>query len=190
LSDVTWLLRHRTLKAFFEYWLVRDALSVLPMPPTRRPGTARTFIPYIYSVSEVRQLLSQAALKRPPRRSHEFSALTLRTLLLFLYGTGARINETLFLRCDDVDLRRGTVTFNRNHGDRMRTIPIGSHLCETLRRYNDFLDPSGEARKIFFVGENRNAIRPSAVTFSFKTLRRKATISRSDGFFVSPPSKI
>ena len=178
LSDVTWLFRYRNLKAFFEYWTVRGELNGLPLPPPRHPGTARTVIPCIYSVSEVRQLLSQAALKRHPRRSSEFSAVTFRTLLVFLYGTGARISEALSLRSEDVDLRHGTVTFDRSVANGTRTVPIGPHLCKTLREYVKSLDTIESERKHFFVGRDGTPIRPVAVTISFQTLRRKAGISR------------
>jgi site-specific recombinase XerD len=95
-SDRTWLSRYRIVKAFFEYWIARNELTVLPLLPSRRPGVARKAIPFIYSVSKLRKLLDATSLRRrsTPR---EFSSLTFRMLLLFLYGTGARINETLAL---------------------------------------------------------------------------------------------
>src|SRR5258707_5073918 len=55
LSDVTWLLRYRILTAFFEFWRARDKLVQLPMPPSRRSLPARTFVPYIYSIPELRR---------------------------------------------------------------------------------------------------------------------------------------
>jgi integrase/recombinase XerD len=185
LSNVTWLLRHRTLRAFFEYWLVRGKLRALPMPPPRQPGSSRTFMPFIYSVSGVRQLLSQAALKRHPRRSNEFSPFTLYSLLLLLYGTGSRINEALSFKRNDVDLKRGTVTF-RHTTNRARTIPISLHLGDSLRKYDDSLGPNRAARMNFFVGEGSRAIRPVAITLSFQTLRRKAGITRPDGICRQP----
>jgi integrase/recombinase XerD len=185
LSDVTWLLRHRTLTAFFEYWLLRGDVSALPMPPPRQPGTTRTFVPYIYSISEVRELLRQAALKRRARRSNEFSALTLHTLLLFLYGSGARIHEAVFLETSDVDLRHGTVTF-RHNGNRVRTVPLGRHLWDNLRKYDDSILSATGIRKNFFIGEKGEKIRQVALTLCFQRLRRKAGISRSDGFSRQP----
>ncbi len=177
LSDVTWLLRHRLLKAFFEYWMARDQLKRLPIPPSRHPGTARTFVPYIYSVGEMRRLLSKAGLKRTPK-SREFSPLTFRSMLLFLYGTGARINETLCLRPNDVDLKHGTVAFRRTSPNRARVVPIGPDLRQTLSDYHDSLRPRGNARKNFFARENGERIRPIDVCRSFRTLRRKAGITR------------
>jgi hypothetical protein len=70
LSDVTWFFRYRTLKAFFDHWMARGQLDVLLMPNPRRPGTARVFVPYIYSVSEVREIIRLASLRRD-RGNHE-----------------------------------------------------------------------------------------------------------------------
>jgi len=178
LSDVTWLLRYRILKAFFEYWAARGELSEWPMPVPRQPGTARAFIPYIYSAFEVKQLLHYAVLKRPPRQSREFAPQTFQAMLLFLFGTGSRINEMLALKYDEVDLKHGRVTFRPGLENRTRTIPIGKHLCESLQKYSDSVDTPAASRKYFFVGKAGNAIRPLALTFAFQTLRRKAGITR------------
>jgi integrase/recombinase XerD len=179
LSDVTWLLKYRLLKAFFEYWAARDELSEWSMPAPRQPGTARAFIPYIYSIPELRQLLHYATLKRPARNSRAFGPQTFYAMLLFLYGTGSRINEMLALKYEDVDRKHGTVTFRSYFANRTRTIPIGKHLCESLQRYNDSVDRSSAANcKRFFAGMAGNAIRPVALTLSFQTIRRKAGITR------------
>lgn len=177
LSDVTWLIRYRILRAFFEYWMARGELNGLSMPPSRRPITARGYVPYIYSVLELRLLINKAGLKRRPK-SREFGPLTFRTLLLFLYGTGARMCEALSLRPGDVDLRHGTVTLRWPIRDRTRTIPIGPRLRESLREYVDSLGPGVGDHKTFFVRKDGKAIRAVAVTLSFQTLRRNAGISR------------
>jgi integrase/recombinase XerD len=179
LSDVTWLLRYRILKAFFEHWMARGQLSELPIPPARRTGTARVFIPYIYSTSEIRRLLQQAGVRRHPA-SREFSSLTFQSVLLFLYGTGTRISEALSLKIEDMDLQHGTVTIHPSTGNRPRTIPISAHLWRSLRQYDDSLASCSDysCRKTFFVRKDGRHISPVAITLSFKTLRHKLGISR------------
>jgi integrase len=111
----------------------------------------------------------------------EFSALTLHTLLLFLYGSGARIHEAVFLETSDVDLTRGTVTF-RHTGNRVRTIPLGRFLCDALRKYDDSMVSAREIRKNFFIGEKGGKIRPVALTLCFQRFRRKAAVSKTRPF--------
>jgi integrase len=51
---------------------------------------------------------------------------TLRTLLLFLYGTGALAGEALRLTQEDVDLKNDVVTIRNKRFGRVRHIPIRS----------------------------------------------------------------
>lgn len=44
-------------------------------------------------------------------------------MLVFLYGTGSRINEMLALKVEDVDLTGGTVKFRTRFASRTRVIP-------------------------------------------------------------------
>jgi integrase/recombinase XerD len=177
LSDVTWLLRYRILKAFFEYWMERDELEGLPMPPSRCPSSPRTFVPYIYSTSDLRRLIDKTGSKRRPS-AREFSHLAFTTILLFLYGTGARINETLSLRSNDLDLKHGTVTFRGSAANRARTIPIGSHLRRSLQDYRDSRDASGDNSTNFFTKQNGRPIPRADLCANFRSLRRKVGISR------------
>jgi integrase/recombinase XerD len=177
LSDVTWLFRYRILRAFFKYWMERDELDGLPMPPSRCPGTPRAFVPYVYSASELRRLINKTGLKRRPN-AREFSSLVFSTILSFLYGTGARINETLSLRSNDVDLKHGTVTFHGSAANRARTIPIGSHLRRSLQDYRDSRDASADNSANFFTKENGRPIPRANLCASFRSLRRKAGVSR------------
>jgi integrase/recombinase XerD len=143
------------------------------MPPSRRSfRSARAFVPHIYSLSELKKLLPAIGLRRPPQ-SDEFSGLTFRMILLFLYGTGARINETLSLKIQDVDVKQKTVTFHQSDRRRTRTIPIGVSLYQALLGYSRSLDTGESARAHFFVREDGNEIRPISLSLSFKTLRRQ-----------------
>jgi integrase/recombinase XerD len=179
LSDMASFLRHRLLRAFFEYWVARSELATLPLPPLRYPSKVRTAVPYIYSVSELRQLLKAASMKRraTPR---DFSSLTFRTVLLFLYATGARMNETTSLTQQDIDLRKGTVTFDRRPPAGKRTIPIGSHLCRSLREYDGSFAYHGE-RAAFFTRRDGKPVRAMDLTVNFQKLRRTAGIARTGG---------
>jgi integrase/recombinase XerD len=177
LSDVTWLLKYRILKAFFEYWKERGELEGLPLPSSRCPGSPRTFVPYIYSASDLRRLIDNTGSKRRPS-AREFSQLAFTTILLFLYGTGARINETLSLGWNDVDLTHGTVTFRGSTTHSARTVPIGLHLRRSLQNYSESRAPSGGNPGTFFARENGTPIAQGNLCRSFRILRHKAGISR------------
>jgi integrase/recombinase XerD len=178
-SDRAWLLRYRILRAFFDYWIARNELTASPLLPSRRSGPVRTTVPYIYSVSEVRKLLNAAYVRRraTPR---DFSSFTFRTLLLFLYATGARMNETVSLTQQDIDLRKGTITFHRPLCATDRTIPMSPHLRRSLREYaNSFA--CHDNHKAFFRRRDEKPVRAIDLTVSFQKLRRKAGITRPGG---------
>jgi integrase/recombinase XerD len=57
-----------------------------------------------------------------------------KALLEFLYGTGARISETVGADIDDIDLAGETVTLH-GKGGRTRLVPVGSYARAALDAY-------------------------------------------------------
>jgi integrase/recombinase XerD len=55
--------RHYLLRLFYEYWLARGEVLSSPMP-TVVPKVPKTFIPYIYTRSEIRKLLDATSLSQ------------------------------------------------------------------------------------------------------------------------------
>jgi integrase len=96
---------------------------------------------------------------------------------MFLYGTGARINETLALKWDDVDLRNDTVNFQRSTLY-TRTIPIGMTLGQWLRGY--FLLKKNDY-EILFARLDGRPISIQTLIRNFESVRRRACVSRKDG---------
>ena len=90
-GPATWRNKYGTLRVFFEHWRLREELHTVPLPPPA-PKYTTSFVPYIYTVSELRLLLS-ALLYSQQRDACLMSASMFRTLLLLLYGTGMRIGD-------------------------------------------------------------------------------------------------
>lgn len=74
-----WFKKYETLDRFFRYAQVRGYVqhSVLPTPPREKP---RAFIPYIYSVEDMRRLLGVPDAQYSP--TAPLSPNTMRTFLL------------------------------------------------------------------------------------------------------------
>lgn len=107
----------------------RDPSSYVPEHAVA-PVNESTFLPYIFTHDEVRQLLAAAT-------SHEgrfIWSTMLRTLILVLYCTGMRLGEAVRLSMVDVDLDRGTLMVQRSKG-RSRIVAIRADLVRELRRY-------------------------------------------------------
>lgn len=87
----TWRAKYYFLKRFFEFWCFRQAMPELLMPPIKA-RTRPTFVPHLYTKTEIRALLRTTACYQ---RARAIDRRTLRILLLFLYRTGARLGEVL-----------------------------------------------------------------------------------------------
>jgi integrase/recombinase XerD len=89
----TWHTKHTILRTFYRYAVNRGFVTVSPLPTTVPKRPAR-FVPYIYSHDELRRLVRSVDSVR--RRSDCcLEPITMRTILVLLYGAGLRIQEAL-----------------------------------------------------------------------------------------------
>lgn len=73
----------------------------------------------------------------------------LQRLLVFLFSTGARVSEALYLDWADLDLEAGRVVFHETKNGESRGVPLHSRVVEELRKLNHrtgavFRRPDGE----------------------------------------------
>ena len=148
--------------------------------PTIRPRCPQTFAPHIYSRRELRLLL-RATRSSQKRVECKIESRTLRTLLLFLYATGARTGEALNLLRESVDLEKAVLTIHGGRFNRVRHVPIGRDLQEILLRYARWTAERTSGCANFFVTRDGQAINESRLIKSFQRLRRIAGITRYDG---------
>ena len=90
--------------------------------------------PYIYSPSEIRRILAVAG-KLRLTLAYELEALTLRAILLTLYGAALRIGEALALTVADVDLDQRILTIRDTKFFKSRLVPFGPKLAAVLADY-------------------------------------------------------
>jgi integrase len=184
-SAVTWRQKYNLLRNFFLFWVARNAVPALPMPPPR-PPVVTTFVPYIYSRTELRLLLSTVQSSQQ-KNGCKIDASTLRTLLLFLYGTGALVGEARRLLREDVNFNRRTIVIRGIRFNRSREIPIGPDLYKVLRRYHTTNHQKGKiCAPHFFLTKGGGALKERAVGQTFQRLRRMAGIARDDGARYQP----
>jgi len=184
-SNWTWVAKYNLLRNFFLFCVERDLMVPLQLPaPRRRPQ--QTFAPYIYSIAEIRLLLSKTGICQG-HISCRIDAQTLRTVLLFLYGTGALSGEARRLLREDVDLKRRIVTIRNKKSRPTRRIPIGTDLSEILAAYSSSHHSCTPIiSRYFFASLNGEAISDASLHQIFQRLRRIAGIGRRDGI-AQPP---
>ena len=104
--------------------------SPLPAVIPKRPPP---FVPYIYSHEELRRLLAgDRLLPAPPQ---QLEPVTVRTILLLLYGTGLRVREAVDLNRADVDLDNSLLTVRQTKFCKTRLVPFGPQLGRALAQY-------------------------------------------------------
>jgi integrase/recombinase XerD len=178
-SSATWWAKYRVLKTFFSYWMLRGELPTLPMPRPQ-PAYPPPFKPLVYSTPDLQRLLEVIASNRNTG-SWRLEAITLRTVLLFLYGTGALISETLSLTESDVDLQDDLVTLHREGALGKRTIPIGPSLHDSVSVYLAFSRDRRRPGAGLFIDKEGQSLTDLTLSYAFKRVRRIAAIHLTNG---------
>jgi integrase/recombinase XerD len=178
-SAATWYKKYSVLLGFFRYWRARNELCNLPLPPPRR-APAQTFVPYVYSRTEIRRLLVASGIVQR-QFNCVIDARTFRTLLLFLYGTGAMLGEATQLERNDVDFRRRRIKIGSSRINRSREIPISSDLYDILLGYHRKYHRKETIRDLsFFLTRDGTQIKTDTANQTFQRVRKKAGIARHD----------
>jgi integrase/recombinase XerD len=184
-AAATWYNKYGALRQFFRYWKVRNEIYRLPLPPPRR-APAQTFVPYVYSRAELRRLLVASGITQRDLNC-VIDAPTFRTLLLFLYGTGAMLGEAVQLERGDVDFRRRRINLSGCKTRRARELPIGSDLYDILLNYHRMRHQKGTMRDSpFFLTKHGSQIKEGTANKTFRRVRKKAGIARNDGARYQP----
>ncbi len=154
-------------------------------PTTPIPGrvwapqsTQSQFLPYIFTETQVRELVRRATqLDRPGFRGAVF-----RTLLLVLYCTGVRFGEALRLRVRDVDLEHRLLFVAESKG-RSRWVPFDRSLTRELRKYLDAREAYAPAAPDdrFFVGIDRHRLPTNTAWHTIARLLREAGLKPGSG---------
>jgi integrase/recombinase XerD len=169
---------HRVLAGLYRYAISRGLTTISPLP-ANMPARPLPFIPYVYTGDELRRLL--AATDTLQTSLSPLLALTMRSLLLLLYGTGMRIGEALSLTLQDVDLENDMLTVRDAKFFKTRLIPIGPRLTRVLTDYlsrrRQLPLPDGEA-SAFLATRTGLHLDYKRVSKLFGRLRKAAQIRR------------
>jgi site-specific recombinase XerD len=178
--------KHDALSGFYRFAIGRGYATCSPLP-TVLPKPANTFTPYVYSNDELQRLADAAALQEHPRK--KLQGLTLRTLILVLYGAGLRLSEALNLKLADVNLPDRLLTIRESKFYKTRLVPIGPRLTAVLsayakKRYQ--LACSLSPDSLFFVARDGGRLTLQMMEKSFARLRDITGVHRNDGARYQP----
>ena len=185
--------RHRenkyyALAGFWRHAISRGHAARSPMPdeaprsPVRAP-------PYIYSRDELARLFDPGAVAASRRGAVQLDAVTLRTLLLLLYGAGLRFGEATRLTLADVDLANAVLTISATKFYKSRLVPIAPQLVAVLdghvawRRRGEL---GGGDAALLLANRDGTRLASSTVQDAFDVLRRAAGVGRAAGGRTTP----
>jgi integrase len=180
-----WHNKYRALKGLFRFAMGRGYMIEAPLPrfvPKRPPP----FVPYIYTRDEIRRLLDATRTYR--RFSLMITPVTMRAILLLLYGTGLRVGEVLRLSVADVDLSNALLTVRYTKFFKTRLVPLGQSLVKVLSEYarhRAAAHPKATEGDRIFVGK-RGAVKLFTLEDIFKRLRAHAGVRREEGARYQP----
>jgi site-specific recombinase XerD len=181
-----WHMRHNALKGFYRYAIGRGYVAEAPLPavlPKRPPP----FVPYVYSTEELRRLLSATGSYQ--RRRSSMEPITVRALLLVLYGAGLRVCEALALNRADVDLNNSWLTVRRTKFYKTRLVPFGPQLRQALADYAQSRGtpaPAAGEGAPFFTTCQGARVKRGTLEDVFQRVREHAGIRRADGSRYQP----
>lgn len=181
-----WHIKHSALRGFYAYAISRGHLVSSPVT-TVVPKRPPPFAPYIYSHDELRRLLSATDIYQ--RNRSRVEPVTVRTMILLLYGAGLRLREALALSRGDVDLDARVLTIRQTKFYKSRFVPVGQQLCDALMRYarrSRSRGPRAEETAPFFTTRVGDAMNQYTIEGIFQRLRASAGIQRTDGARYQP----
>lgn len=180
----TWWRAYQTLRSFFQFWVVRKQIESVPMP---RPKAALPppFRPYIFSRSQLRQLLIYAGrLERSKMRKCD--AKTVQLLILFTYSTGALIHEAIELRLSEVDFERQLIVLRRRDGEWRRQIPISNTMAKRLEEYVRSTSERRRDSDHVFLQLDGRKVRRASLLHNFRRLCLRLNIRQDHGISITP----
>ncbi len=171
-----WHIKYHALKGFFRFARSRGHIAA-DLLPTTRPKRPPRFAPHIYSPEELRRLLSATATYQ--RNRSKIEPVTVRAIILVLYGAGLRLREAVNLSVADVDLTNAVLTVRDTKFFKTRLVPIGRDLCAELARYSDRPGAGTTGDRSFFTTRSGGRVNSSTVEGCFQRVRTRAEVRRS-----------
>jgi integrase len=167
---------------FLEWAVSQDLLAASPLRTTRRRQSSPS-IPFLFDLSQARQLLTAAA-NLPDNSRAQSRGPTYHVVFALCYGLGLRAGEACGLRVGDVDIRRQLLIVRGGKFGKSRLVPhgprIGELLAAQLQRCGNSSDDA-----LFSFGRERQCLNPGTASQVFHRLVTELNFPIPEG--VSPP---
>lgn len=137
-KSITWAAQRLSfVRGFARYRSATDPRTQVP-PPRLMPFRPKRARPYLYSDTEIEQLL-RVTLNKPLSPTHRKLCALLPWVYYCFFGllsvAGLRLSEARNLELRDVDLKAGVLTIRNGKFGRDRLVPLHPSTCKVLAEY-------------------------------------------------------
>jgi len=133
---------------------------------------------YIFSEKELKNIFTICD-NYPVSNVSPNRHLILPLVLRMLYGCGLRISEALNLKCNDIDLKQGTLFIRDAKFGKERIVPMAKTLTQRCRQYVDKVHNYNSCNPFFFPSPYGGRYNESTIYKLFRQILWKVGISHS-----------
>jgi len=176
----TFFKKHSALKGFYGYCIGRGYMQQIPLPAIL-PKKPASFIPYIYSHSELKRFFA-AALVYQETLGNNITPYTAHVFFVLLYTTGLRLGEAMALTMADVDLSQAILTIKDTKFYKTRLVPFSNDLLQLLNKYIRHRKNNKYSQKSsapFFISKRNEKLVANTLRNVFARICKKANIERT-----------
>ncbi|SDF83249.1 Site-specific recombinase XerD [Mucilaginibacter pineti] len=178
-SQSTWARRLGMVRSFASWLYSLDTCHEIP-PQNLIPGHYRRQQPYIYTDSQIIQIIEAAALLPS---SNGLRAITYPTLFGLVSVTGLRISEVISLDDRDVDLVDGVISVRNGKNRKERLLPVTESTKNRLKEYARKRDRLlGYSPEPFFIADTGNRLSDCIVRYNFAVTCQKIGLRAEQRF--------
>ena len=131
-------------------------------------GSSEKPIPYLMDNQELSEFFLCVDRYSPPRKRDQRFAMEYSCLFRVIYCCGLRISEACNLRCDDIDISKGTLRIVHSKGDKDRMVYLSEDCCKLCRSYDVAMNNIFPSRFWFFPGKTHKPLQITSVDTKFK----------------------
>lgn len=165
------------IRGLAEY-MTRLGYEAYVYPKATLPIERNSYIPYIYSESEIKRMF-EVCDNYAKSESSPYRHIMLPLLFRMLYGCGLRISEALNLTFDDLNLEEGTIYIRNTKFGKERKIPMSQSLNERCIQYFIETKYDKTINMYIFPSPYGNHYKESTIYKLFREILWKADISHS-----------
>jgi integrase/recombinase XerD len=134
-----------------------------------------TFIPYIFTHSEIERIFTSSD-QLFPRRNATLP-LIVPVILRLLYSSGLRISEAISLQNKHVNLQDGILEIKNSKFGKDRLVPLSEAMLEVCKQYFQVIHKQSSSEDYFFMKTDRQPITSNSVYKRFREVLWESGIS-------------